>query len=222
MATMRRVVAQPVGRAALEVVKQDLYDTQDYPATGLGVLEFFKNPNVNGELWTNMVASGQLPNPQKFEVEGIAVEIFPELLAFYGTDVTAFAEFAIGWSADKAAILDGAWLKLKVGVKDYLTIPLRRIPGGVGPAGLAIGSLEVVDNSALTTHGIQDVKHCYDVTIRLSGATRPILVPSQQSFLVALYWPNVITHGLLDVAGKATVVAKIRVYLIGTYYREVQ
>lgn len=221
MATMRRVIAQPQGKAALEVVRQDLYDTQDYPAAGVGVLEFFKNPNVNGELWTNMVASGQLPNPQKFEVEGIAVEIFPALDAFYGTDLLAFAEFAMGWSSDKAAILDGAWLKLKVGVKDYLTIPLRRIPGGVGPAGFAVGSLEAVDNSALMTHGIQDVKHCYDVTIRLSGATRPILVPSQQSFLVALYWPAIITHGLLNSKGGA-IAAKIRVYLIGNYYREVQ
>jgi hypothetical protein len=100
---------------------------------------------------------------------------------------------------------------------------LRRIPAGVGPAGFALSALEGVDNSALTTHGIQDIKHHYDVTIRLSGATRPILVPSQQSFLVALYWPAVIAHSLM-LAGeiRTHAVAKIRVYLIGNYYREVQ
>lgn len=203
----KRVVPSAPGIPALEPVKQDLYDTKAYnPAAAPNVLEFFRNPTP-GELFSNMSASGQLPHPQQFHTYGIAVEMFPE----YDADADEGADD--NWVVSKKKIREAAWLKFHIGAKDYLTIPLVRVPEGTGEAGLAAGLVAV--GASFLTQGIPDIAHYYDVIIKLKGQAQPIHIPSQQAFFVQIYWPTSPT--LL-----VTFVVKVRVYLVGVLWREVQ
>jgi hypothetical protein len=207
MAVTRRLVGTMPGRPMLEGIKQDLYDTKVYPALGINQLEFFRNPAA-GELLSNMQSSGQLPHPQEFHILGIAVEIIPNIAAAVATrtDVT--------WVQDKRNILSNAYIKFNVGTKNYLTLPLMRVPEGLGEVGIGAGGAGSVAECFLN-NGIPDINHYYDVTIKLAKR-KPIHIPSQQSFYAQIFWPVVTPTGLSSLIGA------IRVYLIGILWREIQ
>jgi hypothetical protein len=213
MATMRRVIASEAGTPTLEGVKQELYDTKIYPSAGTPLLEFFRNPSA-GELLSNMQASGQLPSPQEYHALGIAVEIFPL------PDETARGRTTKAWAEDKRRILEGALFKFYVGVKNYLTLPLMRIPEGMGTAGFGAGVDTILNAGQVDyflTNGVQDINHFYDVFVRLQNKKKPIHIPAQQAFYAQITWPNLVP---LDFSKLEY--AKIRVYLIGVLWREVQ
>jgi hypothetical protein len=212
MATMRRVIASEAGTPTLEGVKQELYDTKLYPGLGTPLLEFFRNPG-QGELLSNMQASGQLPSPQEFHVLGIAVEIFP-----LPDQVTSRLRNSKEWIEDKRRVLEGALFKFYVGVKNYLTLPLMRIPEGMGAVGFGAASdVAKTQIDYFLTNGIQDINHYYDVYVRLQNKKKPIHIPAQQAFYAQITWPTLVplTYSTFDFA-------KIRVYLIGVLWREVQ
>lgn len=210
MTVLRRVIPAAPGIPALEPIKQDLYDTKEYPAAGASVLEFYRNPAA-GELNSNMAASGQLPHPQQFHAMGIAVEMLPEV-AIDSLDGAYDA-----WAANKKKIREGAWIKLHIGAKDYLTLPLKRVPEGVGPSGFAAGADATPLTNMFLTNGVQDLGHYYDLTIRMAGKVKPIHIPSQQSFFVQIYWPTLIPHAFASAEH-----VLVRVYLVGILWREVQ
>lgn len=206
----KRVIPAAPDIPGLEPLKQDMYDTKSYPAAGVAVLEFFRNPNPGGELFTNMAASGQLPYPQQYHAMGLAVEILPNVVC------GAAAGGAAIWATEKKKIRENAWLKLHIGSKDYLTIPLKRVPEGVGPHGF--GASALATGIVALTNGVQDLSHHYDLTVRMGGKIQPIHIPSQQSFFVQIYWPQLVVHSFSG-TGEYVIV---RVYLAGVLWREVQ
>lgn len=210
----RRYVAKRPGRVVREVVKWELFDTKAYAAAGVATLRFFLNPTA-GPINSNMSTSGMLPNPQKFDAYGIAVEIFPDYDQVRATGIEE------DWAAEKKKIREGAWLQLNVGVKPYLIQPLVRIPEGLGGAGLTAGADETTGavNEMLLTHGMQDIKHFYPLFVRLKGEDVPIEIPSQQSFYVDIFWPTIIA---INATGRTGLHVLVRVYLIGHMFREVQ
>jgi hypothetical protein len=212
MATMRRVIATEAGTPTLEGVKQELYDTKLYPGLGTPLLEFFRNP-AQGELLSNMQASGQLPSPQEFHILGIAVEIFP-----LPDRTTSRNRISKEWAEDKRMVLEGALFKFNVGVKNYLTLPLMRIPEGMGMTGFGAASdVAKTPIDYVLTNGVQDINHYFDVFVRLLNKKKPIHIPPQQAFYAQITWPTAVplTYSTFDYA-------KIRVYLIGVLWREVQ
>lgn len=108
--------AQP-GKPVLEPIRQDLYDTREL-TRGLTYLRFFRNPNMHGEFYSNMMDSGQLPHPQQFHVFGIAVEAFPNPTQETGIE---------NWNELKKRLMDAGVLEFTIGAKKYLTMPLGRI-----------------------------------------------------------------------------------------------
>lgn len=210
----RRVVAAPQGRPVREVVRWELFDTKQYPAAGIGTLQFFLNPAVT-PLDSNMNGSGVLTNPQSFDAYGIAVEIFPQYEEAVADGISEL------WAIEKKKIREGAWLQLTVGIKPYLILPLKRIPEGMGFTGLSAGADDTtgaVDEMVLT-HGMQDVKHVYPLAVRIRGENVPIEIPAQQAFKVEIFWPTFIPT---TETGHTTNVVRVRVYLVGHLWREVQ
>lgn len=204
----RRIAPEAAGVPALEPIAQDLYDTKLYPSLGTGILTFFQNPAVGSERETNMVSSGTLSYPKQFHAFGIAVEIFPAYLDTADIGVTeVFAQ-------DKKKLREHAYLTLVIGSKDYLTLPLTRIPEGVGMTGAIAGG---ATNSYAITHGVPDIKHAFELTVPQQGKIKPIHIPAQQSFRVDIRWPNILVlNGAHDNG------IKVRVYLVGVLWREVQ
>jgi len=205
----RRVAPAAAGVPALEPIAQELYDTKDYPIAGTGTLTFFQNPSAVGEIETNMVASGQLPYPQQFHAFGICFEIFPNYdeAAAIGTDVT--------WAVEKVKLREKCFARLTIGSKDYLTLPGIHIPEGVGLTGVAVGD-NAGSNQVVVNHGFQDIKHGFELTVPQQGKIKPIHIPAQQSFRVELRWPIPLALTSVQEA------VKIRMYLIGVLWREVQ
>jgi len=206
----RRIAPAAAGIPALEPIAQELYDTKPYPIAGTGVLTFFQNPSAAGELETNMVASGQLPYPQQFHAFGIAVEIFPG----YGEPELSGVDHL--WAEEKIKLRERAFLKLTIGSKDYLTLPLVRVPEGLGySAGFALGDGTAFDQTVIS-QGISDIKHAFELTVPQQGKIKPIHIPAQQSFRVEIRWPQPLPLVFM------TVPVKIRTYLVGVLWREVQ
>ena len=203
----RRIVPAAAGVPALEPIRQDLYDTAAQTiANPVATLDFFRTPGA-GELNSNMQGSGQLPHPQQYHAFGICAEIFG------AEGVEADEVMAELWAAFKKKLRETAWLRLRIGSKDYLTIPLKRVPEGMGYAGVGAGGTDVV--SIPITNGVQDVQHYHDLTIKQMGKIKPIHIPAQQSFLVQVIWP-----ALPPFADRYDF--RIRVYLVGILWREVQ
>ena len=64
------------GKTDMRGVPKPLYDTQVYPIGGTAApLTFFTNAAAAGRFLTNMDQAGQLPNPEFFVVEYIALDI---------------------------------------------------------------------------------------------------------------------------------------------------
>ena len=203
----RRVAPAPPGVPALETIRQDLYDTKVQDGL-VSTLEFFRNPGIAGqaELATNMQANGQLPYPQQFHVFGINLEFIPT----FGEGASVSYDNAF-WQ-NKKKVLELCFMRFRIGSKDYLVDPAKRIPAGLGPAGFANGA-QAID--AFPTNGLQDIQHYYDVTIRQGGKIKPIHIPAQQSFFIQLVWP--FGNPAVNRNGWA-----VRAYLVGILWREVQ
>lgn len=231
----RRVIAEAQGIPLLEPIANDLYDTKVYPNAGINILEFFKNPGVVAPpagvsavdpIYTNMPVNGQLASPQSFEVKGIVVEMFMNLIE----TANLWIEKQMGppdwsWASAKKRIREVGWIRFKIGSKDYLIEPLQRIPEGVGPSGLGVGgpgAVVFLGNQIAITHGVQDIKNYYDMTIIADESKIPLLIPSQQNFVVQLYWPTLVPIGSWGAEPMVFPTSLIRVYLLGYWWREVQ
>jgi len=199
----RRVAPAPPGVPALEPVRQDLYDTKAWePATSSA--EFFRNPGI-GEINTNMQANGQLPFPQQYHVFGLCLEVIPNY-----EDPNEVGTTTLN-SANKKKLLEQLYLRFRIGSKDYLTVPMKRVPTGLSPFGYAGGN---ISQRLVYGNGLQDVQQYYDVTIRQGGKIKPIHIPAQQSFFVQVVNP----FGAFPVTNAWL----FRCYLVGILWREVQ
>lgn len=191
------------------MARECLYDTKPITDGGVASLTFFVNPTA-GYLWSNMPGQGALPKPQEFYALGIAIEIFPDTAADMDDGVTDT------WAGHKKKIFEAAYVQFTVGQKYYCHIPLKRIPEGLGSAGIGVGGEDT--NTLIITNGVPDVNHYWPLAVKL-GELKPVHIMSQQSFRVDVYWPT----AAQSAPGLGTgVSAQCRCYLAGIRLREVQ
>lgn len=203
----RRVAPSPPGIPGLEPIRQDLYDTKTLvAATPVGTLEFFRNPATTGPIDTNMQGNGQLPYPHQYHIFGVVLEMKPNRAE------TVADGISLAIAANKKKLRELAYFKLLIGSKDYLTLPLKRLPEGLGSAGFGQGASAVP--TMILTNSIQDVQQYYDVTIRQGGKIKPLHIPAQQAFAAQVVFP--------DGAPVLRIDWDFRCYLVGILWREVQ
>ena len=111
-----------------EVVRQSLYDFQEYPTGGFTSMKFFQVPSGQSgktDQDTNMTLAGQLPQPLFHLTQSIEVLLFPGVDPVTGNTTPAATQFA----NDVYNIMKAGSLKLRIGSKDYLEeAPLMRFP----------------------------------------------------------------------------------------------
>lgn len=208
--SQRRYIEAKAGLPVREVIRQCLYDTKVIPQGGVNSLSFFTTPTA-GFLFSNMVGQGAMPKPQEFYTLGMAVELFPGITVGIDNGVTDT------WASFKKKILETAYVEFWVGAKRYLLSPLKRVPQGVGPAGIGVGGEDA--NAIVMTNGLQDINHFWETAVRNMGKKKPVKITSQQAFSVMITWP---TAAQANPGFGTGYDALIRVYLVGYKWREVQ
>lgn len=194
----------------MEAITQPLYSYQSYPAAGTAnPLTFFQSQPVGAITLedTNMQLAGVLPSPQRFLIQGIAVDFLS------GTSVARFGtEGANGNLNDYYAVMKRGYLTLTIGSKVYsqwtsmLQLPPRSHIGGVAAA--ADASTAAASLQTMVQAGWSEGE-----TFR----PRPLLIESTQNFSVNISYPG----GAVAIPS-ADVAARIGVWLYGTLYRPAQ
>jgi hypothetical protein len=113
MPVFRSVQDAQAGEVKLEALHQPIYDEQTI--TSATDYSFFQNPAGRSELLTNVNTAGQLSWPKRFSVKAI------RLVLDFDTEV-----------ASAVLIYKNTLFRLKVGEKNYLTIPAFMLTPGVG------------------------------------------------------------------------------------------
>lgn len=181
----------------LEAYHQPYYDTQTYPAAGIGELTYFQDVSNDRSL-SNMEAQGQFPDPKFFRLFGIMCDILlPNAVDAWDDMVNLIS-------------IGRPMLSLTISDKLYGPIPLQmcHTSGGIQGFGthaaattVAATTIDVVTQYA--NNGIQDGGFSHD------GA---ILIPPKIGFNINVRW------------GNAQAVANdtlIRVLLDGVIYRRI-
>lgn len=136
----------------LEVIKQDLYDTNLYPTAGMTNLAFFSTPQgqglsahqgnanaVKNLADTNMVLGGQLQRGQAFFIDSIQVDFesgsvstantFTPMAPMTSTATPVVTTTGSAGVNDKAFVINSGALVLTIGTKPYLQdAPLCKFP----------------------------------------------------------------------------------------------
>lgn len=190
-----------------DVIVEPRYDTVLYPAAGATLLTFFALPKgqgvanfqtaggalVKNAADTNMDLSGQLPGGYNFHLLGFRV--------MPSWDVT---------DADLHGIWNGAVFTFIIASKPFLTVPLRTIPQGNGPAG---------SGASMNSSGWPMLANSYSI------AKQPLDLLPTQNFQATITWPSGQLHPATtaDVAvGGHLTGLPITVFLDGFLYRPVQ
>lgn len=167
-------------REGWEILSQPFYDSAVYPVAGSHGLDFFCYPAgsvVHGEIKTpadTNIETVMMPADREFLIRSISVD---------------FHSMAHGFGDDAANFYRSGYLRLLIGSRSYLSLPLSRFIPKLNPPLAAI----------FVSGGPYD----------LGGA--PLLVRSHQSFCVSALWPK----GLQPIANPA----RVTVYLGGVLYR---
>ncbi len=133
-----KAIAFPHG-ADVESIPYSIYDTQIYPAGGIGGLTFFQQTSPDSTL-TNVEAAGQLPEPQWFELQYIYVDFMRGGVT--NEDDSAAATRQVGIATDIETILKNARgiAQLIVAQKLYGWRPLTMLQASGGAVGaIAVG-----------------------------------------------------------------------------------
>lgn len=153
----------------LDVIVEPRYDTNFIPTAGTQQILFFTQPIGQGtSAWatassktvadTNMDLAGQLAAGYNAIVLGF------RLMPSFNMTV-----------ADATLAFNGAAFIFSIGSKDYLRVPARTIPAGMGPV------------SATTTvagHGWAELRNGYSI------ARQPLTLSQTQNFAGRLVWPG--------------------------------
>jgi hypothetical protein len=156
-----------------DVIVEPRYDTVLYPAAGATQLTFFALPRGQGNTSfqtaggttiaktyadTNMDLAGQLPGGYFFHLLGFRV--------MPSWDVT---------DADLKQIWNGGVFQFIIASKPYLTVPMRTIPQGNGPAG---------SGSSINSNGYPTLANSYSIRLQ------PLDLEPTMNFQVTLTWPS--------------------------------
>lgn len=118
----REYAHETSGDPSIEVVHQPLYDTGTVSTNGTAQLNFFQVP-LGGtsagavmpktQIQTNMDQGGSLPYPKHFKITGISV--YPDASTPYD---------------DVIRLMGTAWVRIFIGTRDYLVLPLSAVAVG--------------------------------------------------------------------------------------------
>lgn len=193
----------------MEGISQPLYSYQAYPAAGASTLVFFQVP-VSGTVTnedTNMQLAGQLPNPNKFLIQGVGIDYLPGI-----APVRFGAQSAISHMNDVMAILRRGVTSLIIGSKEYLNIgPLMVLP----PRSHIDGAIGIADQTtpAAALQSFGSIAYSNGEVFK----PVPLLLEAGQNFKFSINFPG----GAVPIPS-ADVNARIGVYLYGTSYRPPQ
>ena len=234
---MRSFVVGQFGNAAVEMIRQPLYDRLFYPTAGIaGSLTFFSGPIGSGQSTestavsgsaktladTNMTNQGLLPAPQAFWIDSIQIAVDPGSVStanvftlidptFY--NATAAATVGAGLN-DKMKIQNSGFVQLTVGTKPYLQLaPILRFPPAVRLRADSAVSLAGTNNQPAgfgTELGYADGVPGMQVFTMNPG----VGIPTSVNFSLTISWPIAIATAANN--------ARIQVLLDGWLLRAVQ
>lgn len=180
------------------------FDTLTYTSGTTTTLDFFQSVNADKNL-SNMVAAGQIPSPQFFDLYQCSIAY---LIPVTSSGIVA-APTATGAVTDVRNLSNGA-VNFQVASKDYWQGPQLALPCGGGPeAVVSISGTYAAPNQVqkeFANNGIPDLRNRYSFW-------GDITLPHNQNFLWRLTWSAPITL----LAGNTSV----KVWMDGYLYRRV-
>jgi hypothetical protein len=195
------VVGSPPATPVLRPLKQPLYDTEIYPAAGVGRLQFFVNSSTIAATGaaktladTNMTQNGQLGTPLEFDLIGFNFEPARR------TDVAAVTDLDLIMNT-------GVWTWIFGQNTPWLQVPITRIPEGVGISGFAattVAATTIIGASNGTPH----VTNFYNFAV--DRRARHIF--STESFRGELSYPI----GVVPI----TLATRVRAYMLGILFAQ--
>lgn len=186
------VVGSPPATPVLRPLKQPMYDTETYPAAGVGRLQWFVNSSTIAATGaaktlaeTNMTQNGNLGTPLEFDLIGFNFEIQ------YGTTIP-----------DRSNIENtGVFIWIFGQNTPWLTIPITRIPEGSGYSGAT-----TANNVTAIAQGVPHATNFYNFSV--DRRARHIF--SNESFHGELQYPN----GVVTI----TVATRLRMFMLGVLF----
>ena len=159
------------GMLLKERIREPLYSKKSFAVTASQTVPFFRDHTSSNVLATNLVANGQMPSTQKFELEGFSVRLEygmakADVLKFYNKSVLIF----------------------RTHDKTYLKVPMMVVPSGGGLTGLASldGNASAVEFVELA-NGIPSPASYYPIWRAGKGnRPTPIILTPQQLFEVEI------------------------------------
>ena len=180
------------------------FDTLTYTSGSTVTLDFFQAVNADKNL-SNMVAAGQIPSPQFFDLYQCSIAY---LIPVTSSGIVA-APTATGAVTDVRNLSNGA-ANFQVASKDYWQGPQFALPCGGGPdAKVAIAGTYAAPNQVqkeFANNGVPDLRNRYSFW-------GDITLPHNQNFVWRLTWSAPITL----LAGNSN----IKVWMDGYLYRRV-
>lgn len=180
------------------------FDTLVYTSGTTTTLDFFQAVNADKNL-SNMVAAGQIPSPQFFDLYQCSIAY---LIPTTSSGIVA-APTATGAITDVRNLSNGAAL-FQVASKDYWQGPQLSLPCGGGPdAVMSLAGTYAAPNQVqkeFANNGVPDLRNRYSFW-------GDITLPHNQNFLWRLTWSAPITL----LAGNTS----IKVWMDGYLYRRV-
>ena len=184
------------------------FDTQVYVSGTTTTLDFFQSVQADKNL-SNMVAAGQIPSPQFFDLYHCSIAY---LIPFSATVPITGAPALTGALNDVERLMQGA-ATFVVADKQYWQGSQSNLPSGGGPcAQLAFSSNGTAADSfssaaQYATNGNPDLRNRYNFW-------GDITLPANQNFLWRLTWSNPLTFA-------PSTNRSIRVWMDGYLYRRV-
>lgn len=160
----------------LEVIPDQLYDTQTYVDNTTTLLTYFVTIPAN-ESVGNMTQSGLLPNPESFLIQAPRVRFIAQV----ETDDAGAAGPLASQMNDIALLLTTGRMLLQIGNKRYGPWKLWTMPAG---SGLEIAIASAGAEAANLVHGYGNTKG------PLWGLFPHLMIAPLQQFRVTLNWPT--------------------------------
>lgn len=192
MPVFRTVKDARQGSVRLEAIHQPLFDSANLTASA--TVSFFQNPAGRPAIETNLTTAGQLSWPKRFSIRALRQVAAPGIAIY-----TDFATF-----------LARASYAVRVGEKNYLSIPAFLLTAGTGVEAVflagAAAPLAPANGQTFFNHGRPEQRNIYSLL-------HSIYLPPVQNFAVTL-----------DIAAgwTASVPFRLWIFLEGELLREIQ